>query len=420
MTLTWLLVLKEVRFYAPYLASSSVTMENYFKKVKRATAPSIQALPTGSHHGLQAAPPAQEPFPGQEVKSHPVAAPPRLSPVIIDCDADLAPKDVHEANIRRAMQAIVTLPAFALPVLRTVSEDSRAMLQSIPAPPVPDETHELLRHVRDVDKQGELIWCLMARSDIRTFVISKQVLQRKGFDTVQQLVLLGFLHILYHVESTCYALAMMLCHPALTPCAAATYLEQAKVWAVALEEVWNATEAFFKNKRVLRGILIEKPTVRGVNALQPDRNPSNWNRCSKIDWNMLLTDLRNGAWFQACISLADAFQGNTMSYKICLKALRAVQVECSGIRKKISYYTGKTKSYNSIHFLRCYSVATNVRCSNDEKTWILLRHMGGGVERYDYSYEQAYMAFNAISASLSPPATYYMDDLACFMCLAHD
>ena len=50
----------------------------------------------------------------------------------------------------------------------------------------------------------------MAQNDIRTFAISKEVLQRKGFDTVQQLVLLSFLHILYHVEITCSALEKML------------------------------------------------------------------------------------------------------------------------------------------------------------------------------------------------------------------
>ena len=166
-------------------------MEKYFKKVKRAPASSAKVLPTRPHYGLRAAASAQQPDPGHEVLSQPTATPPRLSLDIIDCDADLAPEDVHEANVRHAMRAIVKMPVFTLPLLRTIREDSRAMLQSIPAPSVPDETHELLRHIRDVDVQGELIWCLMVRNDIRTFAISKQILQRKGFDTVQQLALLG-------------------------------------------------------------------------------------------------------------------------------------------------------------------------------------------------------------------------------------
>ena len=335
-----------------------------------------------------------------------------------DCDAYVAPAAENEANVRAAMQSAVSLPPFALPMLRAVRQASQAMLRNLPLPPSLGGDHEVLRHVCDVDKQGELVWCLPARSDVRTFAGAKHVLEQKGFGAVQQLVLLGFVHILYHVDSTCFALAMMLCHPALCPCPPEALLERATAWADALEGVWAIIEEFFKNKRVVRGLLVEKPTLRGVNALLPDRNPSNWNRSSKTDWRMLVADLRCGCWLQACVSLAEAFQGPTMSYEFCLRALRVAEVTCAGVRTKLSYYNGKPTSYISIHFLRCYSVATDVRCADDADTWKSLCHMGGGVERYRYSYEQARIALDGVTASLAPPARYHLDDLACLMCLA--
>ena len=335
-----------------------------------------------------------------------------------DCDAYVAPAAENEANVRAAMQSAVSLPPFALPMLHAVRQASQAMLRNLPLPPSLGGDHEVLRHVCDVDKQGELVWCLPARSDVRTFAGAKHVLEQKGFGAVQQLVLLGFVHILYHVDSTCFALAMMLCHPALCPCPPEALLERATAWADALEGVWAIIEEFFKNKRVVRGLLVEKPTLRGVNALLPDRNPSNWNRSSKTDWRMLVADLRCGCWLQACVSLAEAFQGPTMSYESCLRALRVAEVTCAGVRTKLSYYNGKPTSYISIHFLRCYSVATDVRCADDADTWKSLCHMGGGVERYRYSYEQARIALDGVTASLAPPARYHLDDLACLMCLA--
>ena len=338
-----------------------------------------------------------------------------------DCDGDayVTPAVKNEAAILLAMQATVQMPAFVVPLQHAVRQVSAAILTNLPEPPQPDSEHAVLRHLQHVDGQGELIWCLSARRDIRTFAGALTVLARKGFDVVLQLVFLGFAHMLYHEESIPCALALMLCHPDICPCACEEYFDHVQVWADALESIWPCVEDVFKNKRILRCTLIEKPQQRGVNALLPDRNPCNWNRSSKTDWQMLVRDLRSGCWLRACIALVAEFAGGSMSYDKCLQTLRSCKVDnADGTVSKLSYYKGRAQHYNSIHFLRCVSVTLKVRCKNDIAVWKVLCHMGGGVERYKYSYEQAHEALQYILERVPAEAEYYLDDLACLMCLA--
>ena len=78
---------------------------------------------------------------------------------------------------------------------------------------------------------------------------------------------------------------------------------------------------------------------------------------------------------------------------------------------------GKTKAYISIHYMRCVSVATRVRCQDLASDWHILGKMGSGVSRYDYSLEHVNKLLDIMRAT-STGADVHLDDLACFMCLS--
>ena len=130
---------------------------------------------------------------------------------------------------------------------------------------------------------------------------------------------------------------------------------------------------------------------------------------SHTDWRLLLADLGANRWLPFCMKLAEDLSNRAFSYKDQLDEL---------LRYKGQYYTGKHDAYISIHFLRCMSLATNVRCDDLDSDWSILKNMGSGVRHFKYGATRARELLEAIRAA--PGAgSVHMDDLACFMCLSH-
>ena len=74
-----------------------------------------------------------------------------------------------------------------------------------------------LSRLTDKDDQGELLWCLSVRRDMRVMAGAYRLLVNKGFHGSMALLLMGYLHMLYMFEPVCYALSLMLMHPAVRP-----------------------------------------------------------------------------------------------------------------------------------------------------------------------------------------------------------
>ena len=108
------------------------------------------------------------------------------------------------------------------------------------------------------------------------------------------------------------------------------------------------------------------------------------------------------------MKLAEDLSNRAFSYKDQLDEL---------LRYKGLEYTGKHDAYISIHFLRCMSLATNVRCDDLDSGWRILKNVGSGVRHFKYGATRARELLEAIR--VAPGAgSVHMDDLACFMCLS--
>ncbi|CAK0887659.1 unnamed protein product [Prorocentrum cordatum] len=310
---------------------------------------------------------------------------------------------VDDVAVQEALASTVDVPCFAQPL--------HAYISTFPPCPPPAfwegaVGHELYKHLREQCGQGQWIWRLTARRDVVTLQNVFPLLRQKGFSVALALVLCGFLHILYWHQSISVALALILAHPAICPTSVAQV--DVEAWAEAIQAIMAQVSGAFKDLRVVRGQLVQKPAVKGTGAKLAVRNPSCWNRSSDADVKLFAADFRSGAITGSCNELASMLLEGRFDYGSALSILRG---------KTNTYYTGLTKSYISVHYLRCMRVAVGAPAPPCPADFKILLGMGAGVRRWGWPGEQAAEAVGVIK-SHDPSSDYQMDDLACFMCMS--
>ena len=152
---------------------------------------------------------------------------------------------------------------------------------------------------------GQYNFCLQTRWDVQTLVSATKLLVSKGFEYSLALTLAGFLHIYYWAYSVAFALSLILSHPSIFP----TRGEDVdwNAWSTALEWVADRVEEYFSPLRIVLGVLVARPLELNTGCVLAIRNPCSRAR-SRADAMLLIMDIRNRHWYNACVQLRERLE----------------------------------------------------------------------------------------------------------------
>ena len=348
---------------------------------------------------------------GRRMQSNDADASQRLPRQVIAITVDVTDTEVEDVPIPNWV-----LPMFhRLTAAASASKPPEVMISDVLLSSLSAEAQKLFKDFAHPDEQGDQIWGLAPRTDARIFRAAYTVLLQEGFSNALAFFILGFLHILYWPQAISMALSHLLADPIVVPCDIQLLCTEGPVldeFCGALARAWTCLASFFEPLRIYLLKLVPKNTPRRGRLLVPTRNPCNWNRKSSKDWHMLLNDALHLRWGNACRKLSLHVSGST-TLDGTFTYSYALQVFKSG---KLEYYTGLPRSYNSIHFLRLISFATDRRIANTIRDWRTLQSMGGGVERWALEYSDVTAALETARV-LQTGDAYGLDDLCVYLCL---
>ena len=189
-----------------------------------------------------------------------------------------------------------------------------------------------------------------------------------------------------------------------------------RFWDQATQDVRPEEFAVVCHRRRRTAQLFPKARVRSLGGNGADffsyhsmMNPA-CRRLASEEFKILMADLRSGRLKTAIDALVDIFAASGASYKDCEVPLR-----------KVHLWGGA--QYSRTRFLRWLFKAEGVAVAPSDDDWAVLAGMGSGAVKgtENLTYEGALEACRVVSEDIwaTSGATYGLDDLVCFLCLAH-
>ena len=341
-----------------------------------------------------------------------------------DLSREYSPTDAQSAAL---MHSRITLPSWLRPVKQHLVKLDQDIKNRSPLGTLHREALRgmaatgmrcaLAETIPSTDETGDHLYCLRGRTDVRIFAACMSLFMHKGFGLDVAIWLAGFAHILYHTDSVTYCCGLMLANPHIHPAMKVASIDAQTTEA--LETIRMELEVFFGPLRIFRGQLVNPAMCQHghsrIRFLMPCRNPSNWNRNGYEDFSLLIHDARSNRWGRASKALAREISAcEKFSYHTCMNIL---------LERELRLYTGKRKSYQSVHILRDVRFACEKPGADGVRDWLHLADMGAGVRnslaRYQTTEHEGALMLRNLMRQASWEKEYYLDDLACCMCL-HD